>query len=140
LRAAECFGVDAVLWSKNRGAPIGPVVSKVSVGASEIVRLCPVSNLHRALESLKEAGAWLSGAIIAPDAASLDRFEFPEKSVVVMGAEGEGIHQLIEKSLDFRVFIPMSGRIDSLNVSQATAVMLQEVAKQHRQKRGVKLT
>lgn len=140
LRAAECFGVDAVVWSKNRGAPLGPVVSKVSVGASEIVPLCPVSNLHRALEALKEAGAWLSGAIISSDAQPLDRFEFPEKSVVVVGAEGEGIHQLTDKSLDFRVFIPMSGRIDSLNVSQATAVMLQEVAKQHRQKRGLKVT
>ncbi len=140
LRAAECFGIDAVIWSKNRGAPIGPVVSKVSVGASELVPLCVVSNLHRALEQLKEAGAWLAGTMISPDATSLDTFEFPEKSVVVMGAEGEGIHQLIEKSLDFKVYLSMSGAIDSLNVSQATSVFLHELAKQRRQKRPLKVT
>ena len=140
LRAAECFGIDAVLWSKNRAAPIGPVVSKVSVGASELVPLCVVSNLHRALEQLKEAGAWLAGTMVAPDAASLDTFEFPEKSVIVMGAEGEGIHQLIEKSLDFKVYLSMAGAIDSLNVSQATAVFLHELAKQRRQKRSLKVT
>jgi 23S rRNA (guanosine2251-2'-O)-methyltransferase len=140
LRAAECFGIDAVLWSKNRGAPIGPVVSKVSVGASELVPLCPVSNLHRALEQLKEVGAWIAGTMIAPDAKPLDAFEFSDKSVVVMGAEGEGIHQLIEKTLDFRVYLPMAGAIDSLNVSQATSVFLHELAKQRRQKRTLKVT
>lgn len=133
LRAAECFGVDAVLWSKNRSAPLGPVVSKVSVGASEIVPLCPVSNLHRALEELKKAGAWSVGAVVAPDASALDAFTYPEKAVLVMGAEGEGLHQLIERSLDFRVYITMEGALSSLNVSQATSVMLHELSKQHRE-------
>lgn len=140
LRAAECLSIDAVVWSKNRGAPLGPVVSKVSVGASEIVPLCPVSNLHQALERLKEAGAWISGTMVSPDAKPLDSFEFPEKSVIVMGAEGEGIHNLIEKNLDFRVYISMGGSIDSLNVSQATAVVLHELAKQRRQKDSLKVT
>lgn len=140
LRAAECFGVTAVVWSKNRGAPLGPVVSKVSVGGSELVRLCPVSNLHRALEALKEAGAWSVGAMIAPDAAPLDRFEFPEKCVLVMGSEGEGVQHLIEKTLDFRLYIPMCGQIDSLNVSQATAVLLGALSNQHRQKGLLKVT
>jgi 23S rRNA (guanosine2251-2'-O)-methyltransferase len=140
LRAAECFGVTAVVWSKNRGAPIGPVVSKVSVGGSELVRLCPVSNLHRALEALKEAGAWSVGAMVAPDATPLDRFEFPDKCVLVMGSEGEGVQHLIEKSLDFRVYILMCGQIDSLNVSQATAVLLQALSNQHRQKGLLKVT
>ncbi len=140
LRAAECFGCDAVLWSKNRAAPLGAVVAKVSVGASELLPLCPVSNLHRALEGLKEAGAWLVGAMVAPDASSLDAFEFPEKSVIVMGSEGEGVQQLVEKSLDFRVYVPMLGVVSSLNVSQATTVMLHEASKQHRQKANVKVT
>ncbi len=140
LRAAECFGVTAVVWSKNRGAPLGPVVSKVSVGGSELVRLCPVSNLHRALEALKEAGAWSVGAMVAPDASPLERFEFPEKCVLVMGSEGEGVQHLIEKTLDFRLYIPMCGQIDSLNVSQATAVLLHAVSNQHRQKGLLKVT
>jgi len=140
LRAAECFGVDAVLWSKNRAAPVGPVVSKVSVGASELVPLCPVSNLHRALEALKGAGAWLVGAMVTPDASSLDTFEFPQKAIIVMGSEGEGVQHLIGESLDFHVYIPMLGVVSSLNVSQATTVMLHELAKQHRQTQQVKVT
>jgi 23S rRNA (guanosine2251-2'-O)-methyltransferase len=135
LRAAECFGVDGVIWSKNRSAPVGPVVSKVSVGASEIVSLCPVPNLHRALETLKKAGWWLVGAAVAEDASSLDTFAFPEKTVVVLGSEGEGMHDLTERTLDFKAYIPMEGQISSLNVSQATAVFLAELARQHRASR-----
>jgi 23S rRNA (guanosine2251-2'-O)-methyltransferase len=128
LRAAECFGVDAVIWSKNRAAPLGPVVSKVSVGASELVPLCPVPNLHRAIEALKEVGVWSVGAVVAPDAASLDSFDPPKKWVLVMGSEGEGIQRLIEERLDFRVYISMFGSISSLNVSQATAVFLHRLS------------
>lgn len=124
LRAAECFGIDAVLWSKNRAAPLGPVVCKVSVGASELVPLCPVPNLHRALEALKEVGVWSVGAVVAAEARPLAAFDPPQKWVLVMGSEGEGIQHLIEKNLDFCLYIKMFGAISSLNVSQATAVFL----------------
>jgi 23S rRNA (guanosine2251-2'-O)-methyltransferase len=139
LRAAECFGATGVVWSKNRTAPLTPVVTKVSVGASELLPLCPVANLHQALERLKKEGLWTVGAMVAPDAQPLDTFEVPDRCVVVVGAEGEGIHKVIEKSLDYKVYIPMSGQIDSLNVSQATAVILSRVASQHRQKELVKV-
>lgn len=129
LRAAECFGVDAVLWSKNRAATLGPVVSKVSVGASELVPLCPVPNLHRAIEALKEVGVWSVGAVVTPEATELESFKAPEKWVLVMGSEGEGIQHLIEQNLDFCVYIKMFGAISSLNVSQATAVMLHALAR-----------
>ncbi len=128
LRAAECFGVDAVIWSKNRAAPIGPVVSKVSVGASELVPLCPVPNLHRAIEALKAVGVWSIGAVVTPEATNLESFKAPEKWILVMGSEGEGIQHLIEQNLDFCVYIKMLGAISSLNVSQATAVMLHALA------------
>ncbi len=127
LRAAECFGIQAVLWSKNRAAPLGPVVSKVSVGASELVPLCPVPNLHRAVEALKEVGVWSIGAVVAPEARVLESFDPPQKWVLVMGSEGEGIQHLIEKNLDFRLYIKMLGSISSLNVSQATAVFLHAI-------------
>lgn len=124
LRAAECFGVTAVMWSRSRSAEISPVISKASVGASELVELCPVGNLHQAIERLKAVGIWSVGAVLAPDAIPLSSFHPPEKWVLVMGSEGNGIQRLIEKSLDFAVYIPMCGKISSLNVSQATAVML----------------
>jgi tRNA G18 (ribose-2'-O)-methylase SpoU len=78
--------------------------------------------------------------MVTPEAASLDSFEFPQKSVIVMGSEGEGVQHLIQESLDFHVYIPMLGVVSSLNVSQATTVMLHELAKQHRQTREVKVT
>lgn len=140
LRAAECFGVDAVLWSKNRSAPIGPVVSKASVGASELVPLCPVSNLHQALETLKRAGVWLAGAVVAPEASPVGSFEFPRKCAIVMGSEGEGLQPLIEKSLDFSLFIEMHGAISSLNVSQATVLMLHAMASQRPKLGDVKVS
>jgi 23S rRNA (guanosine2251-2'-O)-methyltransferase len=140
LRAAECYRVSAVVWSKNRAAPLGPVVAKVSVGASELVPLCPVANLHMALEKLKAAGVWSVGAMVAPDAIAVESFDFPEKIVLVMGSEGEGVQHLIEKTLDFRVYISMLGEISSLNVSQASAVLLHTAANQHRQKHLLKVT
>lgn len=131
LRASECFGVDGVVWSKNRGASLGATVSKVSVGASEIVPISLVANLVDAARKLKEAGFWLVGAEVRDGATDLDSFEFPTKCALVLGSEGSGLQALLSKELDFRVFIRMHGQIDSLNVSQATAVLL------HAWRRGV---
>ena len=139
LRSAECFGVHAVLWSKNRGAPLGPVVSKASVGASELLPLCPVSNIHQSLEVLKRSGVWTVGAVVAPDATPLRSFEFPQKTALIMGSEGDGIQPLVEKNLDFRVFISMEGVVSSLNVSQATTLMLYALHSQRPNKGDVKV-
>lgn len=124
LRAGECFGIDAVVWSRNRGVDITPVVSKVSVGASELVESVLVSNLNEALRRLKDAGFWIVAAEASPEADSIEEFEFPDKVAFVFGAEGEGIHRLVLENCDFHVAIPMRGKIDSLNVSQAVAVFL----------------
>ena len=128
LRAAECFGVSAVLFSRNRSADVGPVIAKASVGASELIDLCPVGNLHQAIERLKAVGAWSIGAVVSPEAKDLASFESPEKWVLVMGSEGSGIQRLIGERLDFSIYIPMQGRISSLNVSQATAVFLSRLS------------
>lgn len=124
LRAAECFGVGAVMWSKNRGVDITPVVTKVSVGASEIVALLKVSNLVEELKKFKDAGYAIVTAEVDSNARSLFEFEFPEKTVLVLGSEGEGIRRLLSAQADFRVYVPMAGKIDSLNVSQAASVFL----------------
>lgn len=124
LRASECFGVDLVIFSKNRGADITPTVSKTSVGASELVRICPVSNLHDTLKILQKEGYWSVVADGSEKAQELNHFDFPEKTVLVMGSEGKGVQPLLKKCADFHVKIPMLGQIDSLNVSQATAVIL----------------
>lgn len=124
LRSAECFGIDAVTFSKNRGADITPVVSKTSVGASELVEVLKVSNLAETVKKFQEEGFAILAADVSADAVSLYDFEFPEKFLLVLGSEGEGIQKLIMRYVDHRIYIPMRGRIDSLNVSQAAAVFL----------------
>ena len=124
LRASECFGVDAVIYSKNRGVGVTATVSKVSAGASELVDILEVSNLANTIERFQKAGFWVVAADVNVGSKSLYEFEFPAKTVIIMGAEGKGVQPLLLKVADFRIFIPMLGNIDSLNVSQATAVML----------------
>ncbi|MCB1106566.1 MAG: 23S rRNA (guanosine(2251)-2'-O)-methyltransferase RlmB [Chlamydiia bacterium] len=124
LRAAECFGTSGVIYSTNRNVGLTPVVSKASVGASEIVPLLPVSNLADTLKKFQEGGYFSVAAEVKKGAHMLTSFEFPEKTLLIMGAEGSGIQPILSKNSDFHVMIPMQGSIDSLNVSQATAVFL----------------
>ena len=124
FRAAECFGATAMLWSKNRTVSITPTVTKAAVGATELVPVCEVSNLASALRTLKEHDCWIVGAAGSPDARDIYEFEYPAKTALVLGSEGEGMRDLTRKLCDFLVRIPMYGQIDSLNVSQAAAVLM----------------
>jgi 23S rRNA (guanosine2251-2'-O)-methyltransferase len=124
LRAAECFGADAVIFSRNRGASITPSVTKASAGASELVAIAEVSNLHDAIEKCRRAGWWIIGAEAREGSRDLSTYQFAQKVALVVGAEGQGLHALTRKSLDEAVFIPMRGKIDSLNVGQAAAVLM----------------
>jgi 23S rRNA (guanosine2251-2'-O)-methyltransferase len=124
LRAAECFGVDAVIYSTNRNVALTPVVSKASVGASELVPLIPVSNLADTMKKFQDGGYFAVATEISDKAQPLATFEFPEQTLLIVSAEGAGIQSLLSKKADFHLYIPMRGSIDSLNVSQATAVFL----------------
>ncbi|MFZ4673321.1 MAG: 23S rRNA (guanosine(2251)-2'-O)-methyltransferase RlmB [Chlamydiia bacterium] len=124
MRACECFGVDWILHTKNRGTPITPTVSKVSMGGSEIVPRSTVSNGVDAIKKLQEEGYWIASLELSEKAESVYTFDFPDKICLVFGSEGEGVKSLMSKSSDFHLIIPMLGRIDSLNVSQASAVVL----------------
>lgn len=124
LRAAECFGVDAVIWSKNRGCSLTPSAAKASVGGSELIPTIVVSNLAETVKKFQKAGYFAVTAEISDKAQSLKDYQFPDQTLLIMGSEGKGIQPLISKLADDQVYIPMSGKIDSLNVSQATAVLL----------------
>jgi len=124
LRAAECFGTSLVIVPKTRTASFTPAVSKTSVGASELLDVIKVSNLVDAVSKLKEAEFWVAGGAVGEDATDVNRFEFPKKTALVVGAEGKGISHLLLQHLDFKLSIPLSGRIDSLNVSQAASILL----------------
>ncbi len=131
LRAAECFGVDGVVFSKNRGVGVTPVVSKVSAGATELVPLLRVANLVETAKRFRQSGYLLLSAEAKEGATSLYDFSFPSHTLIILGSEGKGIQPLLRKTVDTALAIPMQGKIDSLNVSQATAVLLASYRREH---------
>lgn len=124
MRASECFGASAIIWSKNRNVSITPVVSKVSAGASELLNLIPVSNLGESVRQLQREGYFVVALEKKATSQSIYSFSFPEKTAIILGSEGKGVQPLLSKIADILLEIPMHGRIDSLNVSQAAATCL----------------
>jgi len=130
MRSAEFFGVTAVLWPRDRAATVTPLVVRASVGASERLALCRVTNLARALDACKAAGAWIMGTVPEggrPLAALLAEDALPDPLVVVLGGEERGIRRLTRERCDFLATIPRAGALASLNVSAAGAVVLAAV-------------
>ncbi len=124
LRCAECFGVDGVGWSKNRGSDLTPVSSKSSCGASEWLPLIRISNLAEGVSQFQDAGFEVVAAALKEGSMNALHFRFAAKTVLVVGSEGEGIQPLILKRADHIVHIPMFGKIESLNVAQAATSLL----------------
>ena len=129
LRVADAFGVHAVIAPKDRAVGITPVVSKVASGAAETVPYIAVTNLARALRELKERGIWIVGA---DEAATTSLYDAKLSGALawVFGAEGEGMRRLTREHCDELVRIPMSGTVESLNVSVASGVCLGETVRQ----------
>ena len=129
LRVADAFGVQAVVAPKDRAVGLTPVVAKVASGAAETVPYITVTNLARTLRELKEDGVWIVGTDDAATASLYgSRFEGP--LAWVLGAEGEGMRRLTREHCDELVRIPMSGAVESLNVSVAAGVCLGETVRQ----------
>src|SRR3954471_9191322 len=131
LRVADAFGVHAVIAPKDRAVGMTPVVSKVASGAAETVPYIAVTNLARTLRDLKESGIWIVGA---DEAGTADLYDAKLSGPLawVMGAEGEGMRRLTREHCDELVRIPMSGSVESLNVSVASGVCLGESFRQRR--------
>jgi len=127
LRTAECFGVDGVVWSKNRGCDLTPTVAKASCGASELIHLLRISNLADGIEKFQQNGYEIVASLADPNAQSCVDFHYAPKTVLIVGSEGEGIQPLLRKKADRFLYIPLKGKIESLNVSQAAAVLLSKL-------------
>lgn len=128
LRSCDQFGASLVVIPEHNSASDiagNEVIGRTSAGASAWVPVAIVNNLVRAVEQLKEAGFWIYGADAGGE--TLGKIDFPEKTCVIMGSEGTGIAQLLEKKCDTIVSIPTCGKIDSLNVSVAAGVLLYEL-------------
>ena len=132
LRVADGAGVDGVVLTERRSAPLSPVAVKASAGAVEHLRIARVVNLVRALEELKEHHLWIIG-LDERGEADYDQFDLTGDCVLVLGREGAGLHDLVRRTCDHLLRIPMAGGVSSLNVSAAGAVVLYEAARQRRQ-------
>lgn len=128
IRTAECAGVHGVIIPKRRSATLSAAVEKTSAGALEYMAIARVPNLTAAVEELKEKGLWVYAA--EAGGQPLHSTSMTGPVAVVMGGEGTGVSQLLRSKCDFTVSVPLCGRINSLNVSAAAAVVLYEVRNQ----------
>ena len=133
-RVADAAGVSGLLMTRRHSPPLGAAASRASAGALEWLPVARVPNLTRALNILKNESFWIYGADAA---APGEVFELPDRvlsarRVVVLGAEGRGLRDGVLASLDHCVRIPMHGRVASLNVATAAAVLLYELARRTR--------
>jgi 23S rRNA (guanosine2251-2'-O)-methyltransferase len=130
IRTAAFFGVDGVVWLKNRAADVDETVSRIAVGGTEFVTLFRVTNLVRALEQLKEHGFWIYGFDERGD-KDLTGTTFDTRTAVVIGAEGGGLRPRTKKFCDELIKIA-GGRpgLASLNASVAAGIVMAEVHRQ----------
>jgi 23S rRNA (guanosine2251-2'-O)-methyltransferase len=131
LRVADGAGVDGVVLTERRSAPLSAAAAKASAGAAEHLRIARVVNLVRALEDLKRQNLWIVG-LDERGQTDYDRFDLTGDLVLVLGREGAGLHDLVRRTCDHLLRIPMAGGVSSLNVSAAGAVVLYEAARQRR--------
>lgn len=126
LRTADAAGVDAVLVSKNRSPGLTAVMRKVASGAAETVPYIQVSNLARAMQQLRDDNVWIVGTSGGSNTSIYD-ISTTHRMAVVMGSEGKGMRRLTRENCDELVSIPMSGTVESLNISVAAGISLFEL-------------
>jgi 23S rRNA (guanosine2251-2'-O)-methyltransferase len=126
IRTCEAAGVKTVIIPKDRQVPINSTVMKTSVGTLDNVKIASVTNLVNAINKLKDAGYWIVGTALdnSVDYRSID---YSGKIALVIGNEGNGISNIVEKNCDFIAKIPMYGKTNSLNASVAAGIMIYEV-------------
>ncbi len=129
LRTAECAGAHGVIIPKRRSVGLTAVVGKASAGAIEYMPVARVSNIAATLRELKQRGVWIFGTA-AEGATALYEADLTLPAAIVIGNEGVGMSRIVAEQCDFKVSIPMKGRISSLNASAAAAILLYEAVRQ----------
>ena len=132
LRVAECAGAHGVIVPKRRAVGLTALVAKTSAGAIAHLPVARVTNLSVAIEELKERGFWIYAADM--DGGAYYETDLSGSVALVLGSEGEGVSRLVKEKCDFIVSIPLYGRVNSMNVTSAAAVILSEAARQRHTK------
>jgi len=130
VRTAHAAGANAVIIPERRAAPLTETVAKAAAGALEYLPVARITNVSQALEQLKQHGFWIYG-LDERGAAQYDRIDYNTPTAIVLGSEGKGLHQGVQKHCDVLVRIPMAGPVSSLNVSVAAGVVLFEWRRKH---------
>ena len=128
IRTAECMGVDGIILPKNRSVTVNDTAMRVSQGAASNVQICKVVNINQEIQRLKDKGFWVYG--IELGGMEISKVNLKGPIALIMGSEGNGIHQLTRKLVDGILTIQMHGKVNSLNVGSATAIALYEVNRQ----------
>lgn len=121
-RTAEVAGALGVVIAERRSAEVTPAVCKASAGAVEHLAIARVRNIADYLAEAQRAGFWCYGAAAGAPRSAFE-IDWPERIVLVLGAEGKGLRPRVAKACDELVSVPMRGRLDSLNVSATAAVL-----------------
>jgi len=133
IRTALAAGAHGVVIPERRAAGLTDTVARASAGAIAHLPVAKVTNLARTMQELKEAGYWLVGLDERAD-KTYTQPDYTSPMGIVLGGEGQGLHELTRKRCDFVVSLPTTGPVKSLNVSVAAGVVLFEVLRQRRGK------
>lgn len=128
IRTAECMGVDGIIIGQNRACEVNETVFKTSTGAVAHVKIAKVVNISQTIEKLKKENIWCYALEAGED--KISDIDLKGGIALVVGSEGKGVSQLVKKTCDGIVSIPMYGKINSLNASNASAVAMYEVVRQ----------
>ena len=134
IRTAEAAGADGLIIPKHRSAGINSTVHSTSAGAASHLRICREANLVDVINRLKEQNIWVYGA--EADGVSFCEQDFSGGVCLVIGSEGNGLRRLVRESCDVIIAVDMYGKINSLNASVCGGVLMYEVVRQRRAKKG----
>ena len=129
IRTADASGAHGVIIRERRAVGLTSVVEKASAGALEYMPVARVTNISQSIETLKQNNVWVIG-IDQAGKTNYTEIDYKPATAIVIGAEGQGLSDLVRKNCDFLASIPMRGRIASLNASVAAAIVMYEILKQ----------
>lgn len=128
IRTAECAGVHGIIIPEHRACAVNDTVLKTSAGAVSNVNIVRATNLNNVIDQLKKKGVWVYACELGGE--NIWKSNLTGPIAVVMGSEGFGVSKLTKQKCDGVFTIPMYGKINSLNVSVATAVSVFEILRQ----------
>ena len=126
IRTCEAAGVDGIIIPKDRSVDINATVMKVSSGALSNVSVCKVTNINNTIDELKKRGIWIIGTVME-EGVPYDSIDYNIPLALIIGNEGRGLSHLTKELCDFKVYIPMKGKINSLNASVAAGIMIYKI-------------